>query len=145
MTMHELLDWGKFIIGILGGVVGFLGAWTAFFIRYSKLEKSVVEHDLSIAEVHTLIEEFHGKCDNVTGQLNLTISRKMLEDHCEKHQQKCTASLCRKIAEVREDVKDLRDDNKKTASSLVRIEHFMGKMEGMFLRGQATINGKQSE
>lgn len=128
MGITEWLHWGTFVVALIGGAVGFLSAWTAFFIKYSNLQSTVKTLKGAVDEM---------KQDLIPKSTIVTIP--VLEAHCERHQEQCTKSICRKLKVVEDDVKELKVSSGEEHKALIRIEHFMGKIEGMFLTGKLSL------
>ena len=123
--------WEHINIQIVIAVSAFVGTIITFSFQLGRISKRIDIIDDSLKTVRADIEFFHGTCDTVKSKLSQGVTLGMLKEHCSESQDKCTQALCRKISEVKEDLKDLKSETKHHAQSLNKIEHFMGKIEGM--------------
>ena len=94
--------WEHITIPGLGLLLTLIVTIIATAYKFGRHDTIIEELGHEIDEVHTLIEKFHGKCDTHTIAIEKLVSLKTLKEHCRDSQTKCTDSVCRKLAEVKD-------------------------------------------
>ena len=120
------------LITIVSTIVGVAYMFGRQHTRLDELERET-------EELYNTIEAYHGKmdqkCTMVQTSLATTVTKKMLEDHCNVSQSKCTENVCRRIEAIaakwdklEQKVDHNQEEMNKQTAAIIKA---LGRLEGI--------------